>query len=143
MPSIQTMRISMIRIGQALVQEGKNDKAIALTDKYFEVFPAYNFPHDQFSALMTEIYARAGAKEKLEAKTREIAKALEEQLQFVASQPANYRKGFQADEQYALGGAQYLMRAADIAKNQALLDELEKQFAPYMPKSSGSGNFQQ
>lgn len=143
MPSIQTMRLSMIRLGNALVDEKKNDKAIALVDKYFEVFPSYNFPYDQFSSLMVEIYARAGANDKLEARARDIAKAMQEQLQFIHSQPAQYRKGFQSDEQFALGAVQYLMRSADIAKNQALLDELEKQFEPYMPKNSLPDRLQQ
>lgn len=143
MPSIQTMRISMIRVARALLEEGKKEQAIALTDKYFASFPEFNFPHDNFSAFMVDIYARAGANEKAAATIRAIAKTMEAQLRFVNSQPENFRKGFQSDEQSALSAVNYLMNSAGIMKDSSLSDELEKQFAPFMPKTSGLPGLQQ
>jgi hypothetical protein len=64
MPSLQTMRVVFIRTARHLVLEGKKDKAIALVDRYFEVFPEYNFPYDQFTAFLADVYFRAGANDK-------------------------------------------------------------------------------
>ncbi len=140
MPSLQTMRVTMIRIARQLTVEKKNDKAIALADKYFTVFPAYNFAYDQFSALMADVYARAGDNAKAAAKIREIAKATEQQLRFVASQTPDFQKSYAQDQQYAMGSAQTLLTtAANVLKDQTLQNELEQMFTPYMPEEAPPG----
>ena len=134
MPSLQTMRVTMIRIARELTLEKKNAQAIALADKYFASFPAYNFAHDQFSALMADVYARAGDNAKAAAKIREIAQATEQQLRFVASQTPAFQKGYQQDQQYAMGTAQTLLNTAGgVLKDQTLQNELEQMFSPYLP----------
>ncbi len=135
MPSLQTMRVTMIRIGRQLIVEGKKDKAIALADKYFEVFPDYNFPHDQFSAFMADLYLRAGAPDKAAAKIREIAKAMEEQLKFYDSLDSRFRKGYERDEQYTLSISQTLLRLADEIKDPALTKDMETMLGAYMPSA--------
>ncbi|MEO6760446.1 MAG: DUF2723 domain-containing protein, partial [Saprospiraceae bacterium] len=120
MPSLQTMRVTMIRIARQLTVEKKNDKAVALADKYFEAFPEYNFSYDQFSALMADVYARSGNNAKAAAKIREIAKTTEQQLRFVASQTPTFEKGYAQDQQYALSCAQTLLTtAANVMKDKA------------------------
>ncbi|MBK8554304.1 MAG: DUF2723 domain-containing protein [Lewinellaceae bacterium] len=118
MPSLQTMRVAFIREGRQLVSEGKNDKAIALTDKYFEVFPQFNFTYDQFSALMTDVYGRAGAKDKAAAKIRDIAKTMDEILQYHASLSPEYQRAYAQDAQAALGTVQLMMRTASDTKDE-------------------------
>ncbi len=134
LPSLQTMRVTMIRVARELTAEKKNDKAIALADKYFAAFPSYNFAHDQFSALMADVYARAGDSKKAADKVREVAQATEQQLRFIASQSADMQKGYQQDEQSALATAQTLLNTAtNVMKDQSLQDELEKLFMTYLP----------
>lgn len=133
MPSLQTMRVAMIRVARQLVLEGKKTQAVQLADRYFEVFPAFNFQYDQFAALMADIYARSDAKEKAVAKMREIAQTQVQILNFVASQKPEFQKGYAQDEQFALGCAQTLMRTADDLKDDAFSKELEEMFAPFIP----------
>lgn len=135
MPSLQTMRVAMIRIGRQLVLEGKKDKAIQLADRYFEVFPSFNFQYDQFAALMADIYARSDAKDKAKERMREIAKSQVQILNFVASQTPEFQKGYAQDEQFALGTAQTLLRTADDMKDDAFYKELEDMFAPFIPNA--------
>ncbi|MCC6459185.1 MAG: DUF2723 domain-containing protein [Saprospiraceae bacterium] len=135
MPSLQTMRVAMIRIARQLVSEGKKDKAIALSDRYFEVFPDFNFPPDQFSAYMADIYARAGAKEKAAAKVRQIAKTQEELLRFFKSQTPDFQKGYEQDFRFAAQTAQTLMGIANMLQDSTLSKELETQFEPYLPST--------
>ena len=133
MPSLQTMRVAMIRVARQLISEGKKDKAIALTDKYFEVFPEFNFPYDQFSAYMADIYARAGANDKAAEKVRAIAKSVEEILRFHQSQTPDFQKGYEQDYRFALSAGQTLLAIADYIKDETLKKELEAKLNPYMP----------
>lgn len=132
MPSLQTMRVTMIRIARQLVVEGKKDKAIALCDKYFEVFPEENFPYDQFSAFMADIYARSGANDKAAAKFREIGKAMEQQLRFYNSLSPDFQKGYKSDFQYSMQTAQTIMRMAEDLKDSTLQKEMADMFASYI-----------
>ncbi len=132
LPSLQTMRVAMIRIARQLVMENKMDKAEALADKYFEVFPQYNFPYDQFTAFMTDVYVRTGAKEKAAEKALQIAKTIEGQLRYYSSLSASFKKGYQQEEQFSLSTANNLMRMAEDLKNDTLRLELEQMFTPYM-----------
>jgi hypothetical protein len=137
MPSLQTMRVSMIRIARQLVFEGKKDKAEKLVDKYFEVFPQYNFPYDQFTAFITDVYVRCGAKEKAAEKIRQVAKTMEERMAFYKSQPPAFRKAYEQEEQFTLTTANNLARMASDMKDEALLKEIESAFdfggVPPMP----------
>ncbi|MBK9336452.1 MAG: DUF2723 domain-containing protein [Lewinellaceae bacterium] len=133
MPSLQTMRVATIRIARNLVFEGKNDKAEALADRYFEAFPDFNFPYDQFSAYMTDIYARAGNKEKAAEKVRAIAKTQVEIMRFVKSQTPDFQKGYEQDFRFAASTAQTLLGIAQYLQDSALREELEKQFEQYLP----------
>jgi hypothetical protein len=136
MPSLQTMRVAMIRLGQDLIETGQNDKAIALADKYYEAFPAFNFQPDQFAALATEIYARAGAKDKAAQHAREIAKSLQEELIFYNSLSPAFQKGYQQEEEYAIATVKTLVRMANVSKDTALRDELTTMFAEYLPANA-------
>lgn len=133
MPSLQTMRVTIIRIARQLVVEGKKDKAIALVDKYFEVFPEYNFPYDQFSAFLADVYFRAGANDKAAAKVREIAKTVAEQLRFIQSLSPDFQRGYAQDRDYALSTAQVLLRMADDLKDESLKKDLEQTLGAYLP----------
>jgi Protein of unknown function (DUF2723) len=133
-PSLQTMRIAMLRIAREALREGKKDLAIQLADKQFEVFPDFNFIPDRFSALTADVYAAAENKEKAGAAIRNIAKFAEAQMKYYQSQPADMRPGFRDEEQMTMGTIQFLMQAAENAKDEALIKELETQFEPYMPQ---------
>jgi len=136
MPSLQTMRVAIIRTGRQLVADGKKEEAVQLADKYFQVFPDFNFPNDQFTAFMADLYARAGAKDKAAATIRKMAGSLEEQMRFHQSLSPRFQDGYEQDYQYALGNLQTLLRVADDMKDSTLADELEKQFQPYLPQQN-------
>jgi Protein of unknown function (DUF2723) len=137
LPSLQTMRVSMIRIARQLVLEGKKDKAEALVDKYFEVFPQYNFPYDQFTAFITDVYVRCGANQKAAEKIRLIAQSLQGQLKYYNSLSNSFRKAYQQDEQYALSTANNLIRMSVDMKDDGLRKEMEQMFSAYMEAMPG------
>ncbi len=137
MPSLQTMRVAFIRVGRQLVAEGKKEQAIMLVDRYFEAFPRFNFPYDQFSAFMADIYARAGAKEKATEKINDIAAAMEEQMQFYRSLSLDMQKGYEQDMNFTMSTMQSLMRVTAETGDSTLLQNLEDRFMPLMPQQPG------
>ncbi|MDX1913206.1 MAG: DUF2723 domain-containing protein [Saprospiraceae bacterium] len=139
MPSLQTMRVSMIRLARQLVVEGKKDKAEALIDKYFEVFPQMNFPYDQFTAFVADIYVRVGAKEKAAAKIRDIAAQMEQQMRFYQSLDADFKKGYKQDSDYTVTTVQNIVRMAADMEDESLVQELEAKFKPYLPNINSPG----
>ncbi len=140
MPSLQTMRVVFIRLSRQLVVEGKKDKAIALVDKYFEVFPEYNFPYDQFSAFLADVYFRAGANDKAATKVREISKTIAAQLRYHQSLSSDFQKGYKQENDFAVGTAQTLMRMANDMKDEALKKDLDETFGPYLPTRPNAPN---
>jgi hypothetical protein len=145
MPSLQTMRVSIIRLARQLVVEGKKDKAIALVDKYFEVFPQMNFQYDQFTAFMTDIYALAGEKAKAAAKIREIADQMEQQFKFYQSLDADFKKGYKQDSDYTTSTVQNLIKMAANMEDETLFQELQTKFQPYigtLPSKGGQPGIQ-
>jgi len=123
-----------------LVVEGKKDKAIALVDKYFEVFPEYNFPYDQFSAFLADVYFRAGANDKAATKVREISKTIAAQLRYHQSLSSDFQKGYKQENDFAVGTAQTLMRMANDMKDEALKKDLDETFGPYLPTRPNAPN---
>ncbi len=113
--------------------EGKKDKAISLVDKYFEVFPQYNFPYDQFSAFLADIYFRSGANDKAAQKAREIAKTVAEQLRYYDSLSPDFQRGYRQDRDFAMNTAQVLMRMAADLKDDSLSKDLDQILGAYLP----------
>lgn len=142
MPSLQTMRVSIIRLARQLVLEGKKDKAVALVDKYFEVFPQMNFPYDQFTAFMADIYSMSGQKEKAAAKIREIAAQMEQQCRFYESLDSDFKKGYKQDNDYTLSTVQNLLKMSSNMDDGALFQELKTKFEPYLPMQAGQPGIQ-
>jgi hypothetical protein len=143
MPSLQTMRVAFIRVGRQLVLEGKQDEAVALTDKYFESFPSYNFTYDQFSALMADVYGRAGATDKAATRIRDIAKTMEDMMRFYESLSPEDQNGYKSEFQAALGTVQLMMRTAGDIKDAELSKDLEEMFGPYFPDAPALPGIQQ
>jgi hypothetical protein len=92
---------------------------------------------------MADNYARAGNNEKAAAKVREIAQQAQEQFQYYDAQEPKFKTAYKQDMQFLMGTVQTLMGTAAQMKDQALMQELEKQFEAYMPKMPPGGNLGQ
>ncbi len=58
------IRNSFGRLAEGLIEEGKNDSAIAVIDRSFELVPGDIVPYEYFSLQLAENYYKAGAAEK-------------------------------------------------------------------------------
>ncbi|MDX2068000.1 MAG: DUF2723 domain-containing protein [Haliscomenobacter sp.] len=143
-PSLQSMQLVMRRAAGAFLAEGKNDKAIALTDQYFKSFPHFNFPYDYRTNYMLEIYVRAGAYKKAKPHMEILAKETLEQLRFINSQdPDVITSSYDLQKRLAEQTIETLLRDAKENKDQKFVDDLTKKFAPFKAAPTENSLFQQ
>jgi hypothetical protein len=142
-PSLQSMQLVMRRAAGAFLAEGKNDKAIALTDQYFKSFPNFNFPYDYRTNYMLEIYVRAGAYKKAKPHMEILAKETLEQLKFINSQdPDVIASSYDLQKRLAEQTIETLLRDAKENKDQKFVDDLTKKFAPFKAAPTENSLFQ-
>jgi len=84
-PSVQSLHFIMLRGITNLVNEGKNDKAVQMALKYFEVFPQMNFEYNYYQASIAEQMLRAGEYELAKPYIEAIANETYEKLEFFNS----------------------------------------------------------
>jgi hypothetical protein len=132
-PSIQTIRVSMMRLGEELLRAGDKTRTVSLVDKYFEAFPHMNFPFDGNTMIFINMYLQADQKEKAKPHIRTLAKETEEQLQFLmfGLSPDDMQSGFTQDFSNFQRVKGDLLRTAEQMGDKELLEELKAQFAPF------------
>ncbi|NPA37624.1 MAG: DUF2723 domain-containing protein [Chlorobi bacterium] len=79
------IRNNMTRLANALLDEGKKDKAVDILNKLMEEIPPSRVPHDQFSVFLAEAYYKAGEFDKGDEIMRDVAKEFSQNMRFYAS----------------------------------------------------------
>jgi Protein of unknown function (DUF2723) len=132
-PSIQTIRVAMMRLGEELLRAGDKTRTVSLVDKYFESFPHMNFPYDGNTMIFINMYLQADQKEKAKPHIRTLAKETEEQLQFLmfGLTPDEMQSGFTQDFSNFQRVKNDLLRTAEQMGDKELEEELKAQFAPF------------
>ncbi len=130
-PSVQSMRFVILRTVSSLIAENKNDKAVALIDKYFEGFPNFNFPYDYNAFYLINSYIMAGNYAKAKPHLEILAKNMLENLKFYKSIGQNVKNGFEQDYSMTLRTMRDVIDAAKTAKDDEFAAKLEAEFDPY------------
>jgi hypothetical protein len=86
-PSVQSHQLVIRRAAFDLISKGESQKAIDLIDRYFNGFPANNFPYDYRAYYMIEGYIGAGAFDKARTHLEILAKETGDRLRFFNSLP--------------------------------------------------------
>ncbi len=133
MPSLQSMQLGIRRAAGELLREGKKDKAIALTDKYFQAFPGKNFPYDYRSYYMLDVYVQADAYKKAKPIMEVLAKNTLDLMRFYTSvSPEILANSFQFDYDMAQRTMNKLIEDAKRAEDKDFQKRLEAMFGPYL-----------
>ncbi|MAT55819.1 MAG: membrane protein [Saprospirales bacterium] len=102
-PSIQSLRVVMMRTGRRLIDAGEKDKAIALMEKYFEAFPNFNFPYDWNTLQMINVMVEAGGYEKAKPHIEILARNVAQQLAFHETlDPSRLTQGGDFEQEHSL-----------------------------------------
>lgn len=130
-PSIQSLRLVMMRTGRRFKDAGQNDKAVALMEKYFEVFPDFNFPYDWNTLQMISVMVEAGGYEKAKPHIEVLAKNIAQQLAFHQTlEPARLDEGgdFEQEHSLAVNARDLLIQMLEQQKDEAFLKKIQDMF---------------
>ncbi len=114
----KTFRFMFGRLATALIQEGKNDKALKILDKCMKVIPPATVSNDYSSLSLAECYYRLGQKQKAEAITENIADNSVKNLQWF----------------YSLNSSQLNSAMSDVGNNLAVLQSVLQLYSTFNPK---------
>ena len=132
-PSVQSMQFAMQRGAMALLQQGDNERAIALTDEYFEAFPDMNFEYNIHAAYMLGVYSQAGAYDKAKPHMQVLARNIDQRLNyFMALDEGILQRSYGTDFQASIAVAERLVAYAVRAGDTAYADELRAVFGNFL-----------
>lgn len=133
-PSVQSIRVIILRAARRLTDKGENEKAIALLEKYFEAFPSFNFPYDWNTMQMINTLIQAGGYEQAKPHIKILADQLQQELAFYKSidpKMIGENGEFGQDFELTMNAKELLLRAVKNQKDDAYAQELEEAFAPF------------
>ena len=120
-----SLRLTFSRLAEALIQEGKNEKAKEVLDKCLEAIPKNNVPYDIFVLYLTENYYQLGDYETANQLAREIADIYEDDLQYYLSLKGKNAEWVKNDKNQAMA---VLQRLYMLTNQQYPQEELGKEF---------------
>jgi tetratricopeptide (TPR) repeat protein len=124
------MRNNFARLAQALISEGKKDKALKVLDKGIEMFPDYAVPYDLYMIGYGELYFQVGQPKKANEIYDIVGTIYDQNLDYYMSVEPKMAKFFEEDLQQGLSVLQALMQYSD--KNGE--KEQSKKFADLLSK---------
>ncbi|MEM9836074.1 MAG: DUF2723 domain-containing protein [Bacteroidota bacterium] len=120
-PAIQAMRLSTRRAAMALLSQGETEKAVELADKYFASFPDMNFPFFYQSLFLLDAYWRAGNYTKAAPIMEQLAKNVDDRLDFYASiDDGTLSSSYQGEYQQSTTIMQRLLQEIERSKDEDL-----------------------
>ncbi|MEI6852588.1 MAG: DUF2723 domain-containing protein [Bacteroidota bacterium] len=124
------MRNNFARLAQALISEGKKDKAIKVLDKGIEMFPDYAVPYDLYMIGYGELYFQLGQPKKANEIYDIVGQIYDQNIEYYMSVDPKTAKFFEEDMQQGLSVLQALMQYSE--KNGE--KEQSKKFADLLSK---------
>jgi tetratricopeptide (TPR) repeat protein len=117
------LRNNFSRLAEALIKEGKKEKALAVLDKCMEIMPEHNVPYDFFLLPVLEAYYKAGGTEKANAIVKRLVEVYDENLQYFLSLDDNYYATVSTPVQQAMS---VMYRLSSITNKMYPQEELGK-----------------
>ena len=126
-----THRLMFTQLAEALVREGKNDKAIEVLDYAEEMLPEYNVAYNSSSASMASLYLLLGETEKGNAILDKVAQTSTEYIAWCASLDKSKRAASQSVMDYHMSLLGYVLQLLDRYQQDELLDKYYPIYAQY------------
>jgi len=96
-----SLRITFSRLAEKLIEENKNEKALAVVDRAIEVMPEKNVPYDVFVMYLAENYYALGEFEKGNELVSRLADIYEGELLYYLSLEPKFAQTVKGDQQQA------------------------------------------
>jgi hypothetical protein len=112
----------------ALLAEGQKEKAVQLTDQYFEAFPEMNFPYDYRTLTMLDVYFQAGEYEKAKPHMELLAQNTYDFLEYIDSLDQSTLNSYEGEFGAFFNVMERLLNEASQAGDSAFRQELDNLF---------------
>ena len=140
--SVVRLRNRFVRLADALIQEGDNNRAILVLDKCNELTPHEKIPYDYFSLAMASSYYQVNAAEKANAILNQYGDICDAYLTFYLDQKPEFIQNIQNDIQYSLSMVNRMAEISRVYNQQQLnlkMDSvLNAHYKVYMDKASAT-----
>lgn len=124
-------RNNFARLAEALIAEGKNEKAKKVLDRCMEVIPEHNVPFDYFVLPIAEAYYKLGEKELADNILLKVADVYEDELNYFNSLKPEHAKRVENDKRQATAVIQRLLFVIfENHKDDEFGKEMQKRFEP-------------
>ncbi|HET6244396.1 MAG TPA: DUF2723 domain-containing protein [Bacteroidia bacterium] len=117
------------RLADALLKEGKKDKAIEVLDRAMEVMPAKNVPLNFFVMYFADTYYKAGATEKANELIKQLGELYIEDLNYYASLDDRYAKTINREMEQGMQILRQVMFMASSNEQEELTEQLQAQLS--------------
>lgn len=132
-PSVQTMQLAIRRTAYQMLRENQKDKAVSLTDKFFEAFPDMNFAYDYRTWPMIGVYLQADAYEKAKPQIEILARNTVDNLEYYLSlDDSIIESSYRAETVLSYNTMESILKEIERQKDDEFLKHLQEMFAPYM-----------
>ena len=127
----RTHRLMFTQLAEALIREGKREKAIEVLDYAEEMLPGYNVSYDYTSASMASMYLMLGETEKGNAILDKVAQNSVEYLEWGDSLDKAHRSAAQSTIQHHAAVLGYVLQTLDRYHQNELVDKYYPYYEQY------------
>ena len=124
-------RANFDRLANALIQEGKKDKAKKALDRCLEVTPDKTVPYDIFSLQMASLYLQLGEDSTAVQIMKTMKERTEEELNYYAQFNNEQKKNIKNDIRTSMGIYQEIFRIANMFKKKEITKDMENKLMSY------------
>ncbi|MFW6389012.1 MAG: tetratricopeptide repeat protein, partial [Marinilabiliaceae bacterium] len=128
------IRNNMGRLATALVNEGKQDSAVAILDMAMEKLPPDRIPHNYFSIFLAESYYETGEMESGDEILNDLARQNAQELDYFLTLPSSNRNAVMSDIRRDMAIHREIENVAGSFDREELLEKLEQEYNADMQK---------
>ena len=140
-PSIQAMRMIMMRTALAHLDAGDKEKAANMANKFFEAFPNMNFQYDVRIMPFIQVLIDAGDMESAKKNLRILATETLDMLEFYDTlKPDELESGFSQERSLSMSGVREIIERSSKVNDPAFQTEMETMLNKY---NAAKANLQQ
>ncbi len=137
LPSVQSHRLTMIRLARVFASIKQPDKALEILNQYFKAFPHKNFPYDYNAFYVIQEYGRINKLDEAKPHIKTLAMEMGQRMKFYDSlDKEDLASGFAFDKRQATTVIQGLYSLLGGMKDEAFKKEIEGFIGAYKPSGT-------
>ncbi|ASB49222.1 glycosyltransferase family 117 protein [Alkalitalea saponilacus] len=120
------IRNNLSRLASALIEEGRDEEALAVLDKTMNMLPPSRLPHNYFSLFIADSYYQIGEIEKADEVIRGLKEENYQELRFFTNLPQRIRNAHMGEIQRSFAIYSEIVRTLRLFNRDELIREFEE-----------------